>query len=34
VTVVPDGSKTDEERKHSEANWKMVLDSLKQYVEK
>ena len=34
VTLVQDGIKTDEEKQHSEANWKMMLDALKKFVEK
>lgn len=34
VTLVQDGNRTDEERQHSESNWKMMLDALKKFVEK
>jgi len=34
VTLVQGGNRTDEERQHSEANWKMMLDALKKFVEK
>ena len=34
VTISQDGNKNDEEKKHSEQNWKKILESLKTFVEK
>jgi uncharacterized protein YndB with AHSA1/START domain len=34
VTLVQDNNPTDEARQHSEANWKMMLEALKKFVEK
>jgi len=34
VTVVQDNIKSEEERKHSEENWKTVLEGLKKVVER
>lgn len=34
VTLSQDNHATDEDRKHSEKNWKMVLDGLKKLLEK
>ncbi len=34
LTLVQDGSKTEESRKHSEQNWGSVLDGLKKMLEK
>jgi uncharacterized protein YndB with AHSA1/START domain len=34
LTVTQDNNATEEERSHSEGNWRMVLDGLKRVVEK
>ena len=34
LTITQEGSKNEESAKHSEGNWKSVLDSLKKIVEK
>lgn len=34
VTITQEGSKTEEQAKHSEGNWKQVLESLKKILEK
>jgi uncharacterized protein YndB with AHSA1/START domain len=34
VTLTQDKNASDEEREHAEQNWSMMLDSLKQFVEK
>jgi uncharacterized protein YndB with AHSA1/START domain len=34
LTVIQDNNATEEERKHSEQNWKMVLEKLKDLLEK
>jgi hypothetical protein len=33
VTLSQDNNATEEERKHSEQNWQMMLDSLKRFME-
>lgn len=34
LTVIQDNNKTEEEKNHSEENWKIVLNALKELVEK
>lgn len=34
LTITHDGIKSDEARKHSEKNWKMVLNTIKELLEK
>ncbi len=34
LTVIQDNNTTEEEKNHSEGNWKMVLNALKELVEK
>lgn len=33
VVLTQDGNKNEEEQKHSEENWKMILEGLKKFVE-
>jgi hypothetical protein len=33
VTLSQDNNATEEEREHSEQNWRMMLDSLRSFVE-